>query len=69
MSGDAPVVIPLTAEMPPALSVPVLCSDLAKDRANLAEYKSYGYALLLQRTQKLLAEEVSKVRATFKVVS
>jgi hypothetical protein len=69
MSDDTPIrVIPLSAEMPPALSVPVLCADLAKDRANLAAHPSYGYALLLQRTQKLLTEEIAKTRATFRIV-
>ncbi|UDL89820.1 hypothetical protein LGH82_33105 [Mesorhizobium sp. PAMC28654] len=56
------------AIMPPALFIPVLCSDLAKARDERAAHPSYGYALVQQRLERLLAGEVNKIRATFRIV-
>lgn len=56
------------ALLPPAVSTSVLCSDLARARADLAEHKSYGYALLKQRIERDLAGEVNKARASFRIV-
>jgi hypothetical protein len=67
MSGDAHSIKPV-ALLPPAVSASVLCSDLAKARADLTEHKSYGYALLKQRIERELAAEVARSRSTFRIV-
>jgi hypothetical protein len=56
------------AALPPATSTSVLCSDLAKARADLAAHPSYGYALLLQRAERDLAAEVNRARVSFRIV-
>jgi hypothetical protein len=68
MSGEARNSNKPVALLPPANSVSVLCSDLAKARAELLEHKSYGYALLKQRVERELRAEIAKARATFRIV-
>lgn len=68
MSGDSLLPLKPVALLPPANSASILCSDLAKARTDLAEHKSYGYALLKQRVERELAGEVAKARAAFRIV-
>ena len=68
MSGEGHNIKPV-ALLPPALSVPVLCSDLTSARAALAADPGYKGALVIQQINRILAVEVARVRSTFKVVS